>query len=151
MLVNTPYFDSRLKWFPRAWAYLDLYGIPARSSVARRHPGWILRGKRNRKLYIPFACRNGKCDQYAGDITNPAFRRWWIRNAKKVVKRGYAGLYLDNVNLIRRVALSNNKEVVPRSRRSKRRISNAVWRRTVARFTRQIRRALPRRSRSPTT
>ena len=60
------------------------------------------------------------------------------------MKRGYAGLYIDNVNLIRRVSLSNNKEVVPRSRRSKRRISNAVWRRTVARFTRQIRRAMPR-------
>jgi len=144
MLVNTPYFDRRLKWFPRGWVYLDLYGIPARSRVARQHPNWILRGKRNRKLFIPFACRAGRCDQYAGDPTNPAFRRWWIRNAKKVMKRGYAGLYIDNVNLIRRVALSNNKEVVPRSRRSKRRISNAVWRRTVARFTRQIRRSMKR-------
>jgi hypothetical protein len=144
MLVNTPYFDSRLRWYKRGWVYLDLYGIPARSSVARRHPGWILRGKRNRKLFIPFACRSGRCDQYAGDPTNPAFRRWWIRNAKKVMKKGYRGLYLDNVNLIRRVALSNNKEVVPRSLRSKRRISNALWRRTIARFTRQIRRAMPR-------
>ena len=144
MLVNTPYFDSRLKWYPRGWVYLDLYGIPARSKIARQHPGWILRGKRNRKLFIPFACRSGKCDQYAGDPTNAAFRRWWIRNAKKVMKKRYKGLYLDNVNLIRRVALSNGKEVVPHRRGRKKKISNAVWRRTIARFTRQIRRAMPR-------
>ena len=27
MLAYSPYFDSRLAWFPAAWAYKDLYGI----------------------------------------------------------------------------------------------------------------------------
>ena len=39
MVVHSPYFDRRLRWYPRGWAYIDLYGIPARSRIVRRHPG----------------------------------------------------------------------------------------------------------------
>jgi hypothetical protein len=146
MIVHSPYFDSRLRWYPRAWAYLDLYGISTRSSIARQHPRWILRDRAGRPLYIPFACSGSSCVQYAGDPTNPAFRRWWIRRARKIVRRGYKGLYLDNVNLIRRVSLGTGQEVVPRSLYSRRRISAVAWRRAIARFTRQIRRSLRRRT-----
>jgi hypothetical protein len=144
MVVHSPYFDSRLKWYPRGWAYLDLYGIPAGSRTARRNPSWILRDRAGRPLYIPFACSGGSCVQHAGDPTNPAFRRWWIRRAKRIVRRGYKGLYLDNVNLIRRTALGTGQEVMPSSPRSRRRITGAAWRRAIARFTRQIRRSLRR-------
>ena len=144
MVVHSPYFDSRLRWYPRAWAYLDLYGISTRSSIARQHPRWILRDSAGRPLYIPFACSGGSCVQYAGDPTNPAFRRWWIRRARRIVRRGYKGLYLDNVNLMRRVSYGNGQEVVPRTPRTGRRISGVAWRRAIARFTRQIRRSLRR-------
>ena len=144
MVVHSPYFDSRLRWYPRGWAYLDLYGISDPSRIARQHPSWILRDRAGNQLYIPFACSGGSCVQYAGDPTNPAFRRWWIRRARRIVRRGYKGLYLDNVNLIRRVSYGTGQEVVPRSPRSRRRISGVAWRRAIARFTRQIRRSLRR-------
>ena len=113
MIVHSPYFDSRLRWYPRGWAYLDLYGISTRSRIARQHPSWILRDSAGNKLFIPFACSGGSCVQYAGDPTNPAFRRWWIRRARRIVRRGYKGLYLDNVNLIRRVSYGTGQEVAP--------------------------------------
>ena len=144
MIVHSPYFDSRLKWYPRGWAYLDLYGISIHSRIARQHPSWILRDRAGNKLFVPFACSGASCVQYAGDPTNPAFRRWWIRRARRIVRRGYKGLYLDNVNLIRRVSYGNGQEVAPRSPRSRRRISGAAWRRAIAKFTRQIRRSLRR-------
>jgi len=60
------------------------------------------------------------------------------------MRRGYKGLYIDDVNMIRRVALGSGQEVTPISPRTGRPISRRAWRRSVARFTRQIRRALPR-------
>jgi Hypothetical glycosyl hydrolase family 15 len=144
MVVHSPYFDSRLRWYRRAWAYLDLYGISTRSSIARQRPKWILRDSVGNPLYIPFDCSAGSCVQYAGDPTNPAFRRWWIRRARRIVRRGYKGVYLDNVNLIRRVSYGTGQETVPYSPRRRRRISGVAWRRAIAKFTRQIRRSLRR-------
>ena len=144
LVVYSPYFDSKLRWFPRALAYRDLYGIFPGSRVARRHPEWILRGSKGDKLFIPFDCANGRCPQYAGDITNPAFRRWWIRGARRLARKGYPGIYVDDVNMIRRVSLGSGREVTPVSPRGDRRVSGGAWRRAVARFTVQIRRAVPR-------
>ena len=143
LVVFSPYFNSRLRWYRRAWAYRDLYGMFPNSRAARRHPEWILRSGRGDKLYIPFECANGRCPQYAGDITNPRFRRNWIRGAKKLARRGYLGLYLDDVNMIRRVSLGDGVEVIPVSPRTGRRVGQRAWRQAVARFTRQIRRAVP--------
>jgi Hypothetical glycosyl hydrolase family 15 len=143
MKTFSPFFDSETRWYPRAWAYLDMYGIEPGSAVARQHPNWILRGRRGNKLWIPYDCTNTSCPRLAGDITNRGFRRWWIRRARAVAGRGYVGLYLDNVNMIRRVSLANSQEVTPYRARSRKRITRRAWRRHVARFTRQIRRSIP--------
>ena len=144
MVVFSPYFDQRLSWYPDGWAYKDLYGMFPDSGVAHKHPKWILRGKGGESLYVPFDCWGSGCPQYAGDITNPSFRRAWIRGARRVMRRGYKGLYIDDVNMIRRVGDGTGREVTPFSPRTGKSISRRKWRRAVARFTRQIRRALPR-------
>ena len=74
MLVFSPYFDSRLSWYPNGWVYKDLYAIGVGSSMASAHPDWILRDSAGQALYIPFACSGGTCPQYAGDVGSPAFR-----------------------------------------------------------------------------
>ena len=38
MVGFSPYFDARLAWYGRAWAYQDLYAIYPGSTVAREHP-----------------------------------------------------------------------------------------------------------------
>lgn len=143
MKAFSPFFDSETRWYGRAWAYVDLYGIEPSSSVARRHPSWILRGRRGNKLWVPYECSRTSCPRLAGDITNARYRRWWINAARQVASRGYVGLYIDNVNMIRRVSLANSKEVTPYRAGSRRPITRRAWRRHVARFTRQIRRAIP--------
>lgn len=146
MIVSSPYFDSRLKWFPKAWAYRGLYTAFPDSALVRRHPGWFLR-QRTRSgpmAHVPFDCEGGTCPQVAGDIANPSFRRNWIREAKSLVRRGYKTIYIDDVNMIRRVSDGNGKELTPYSPHLRRTISQRGWRVYIARFTRQIRRALPR-------
>ena len=78
----SPSFDSRLAWAPKTWVYQSAYAIYVGGPVARDHPDWILRDAAGNKLYIPFGCKNGTCPQYAGDIGNPAFRSWWISQAR---------------------------------------------------------------------
>ena len=79
--------------------------------------------------------------QYAGDITNPAFRRHWIATARRVLTQRYAGLWIDDVNLELRVSDGSGQTVRPVVRG--RAMSDAAWRAAVAGFTTQIRRALP--------
>src|SRR4029450_2551777 len=97
MLVYTPYFDTRLSWYPDAWVYKDLYAIYPNSPVLRAHPEWVLRDASGTLLYIRFACANGKCSQYAADIGNPAFRRNWIDEVSAVLAKGYRGMMIDDV------------------------------------------------------
>jgi hypothetical protein len=80
MRTYAPYFDSRLTWYPAAWAYKDVYAIYTGTTLATQHPEWILRDGKGQRLYIPYACSNGTCPQYAADIGDPTFRaRWWRR------------------------------------------------------------------------
>ena len=146
MIVSSPYFDSRLKWFPGAWAYRGLYTAFPGSALVRKHPSWFLR-QRSRSgalANVPFDCEGGRCPQLAADIANPSFRRHWIRDAKALVRRGYKTIYIDDVNMIRRVSDGTGKELTPYSPHLRRTIGQRAWRVYIARFTRQIRRALPR-------
>lgn len=147
MIVSSPYFDARLQWFPEAWAYRGLYTAFPRAAIVRRHPSWFLRQRtRGGPLaHVPFDCENGSCPQLAADIANPSFRRNWIKDARRLVRRGYKTIYIDDVNMIRRVSDGNGKELTPYSPHLRRTISARAWRVYIARFTRQIRRSLPRR------
>jgi len=144
MRTYSPYFDRRLGWFRNAWVYQDLYAIYRGSREARRHPEWILRDRHGRRLYIPFGCRGGRCPQYAADISHPGFRRHWIRSARRKLRRGYRGLFVDDVNMIRRVGDGRGRAVLPRSRGG-RAVGERRWRALVAQFTAEIRRSFRRR------
>src|SRR5438045_2085357 len=103
MVTYSPYFDNKTRWYPNAWVYDDAYAIYRRSALAARHPEWILRDGAGNPLFIPYGCGNGTCPQYAADISNAAFRRAWIAEARAKLSHGYRGLFVDDVNMEFRV------------------------------------------------
>ncbi len=144
MVAYSPYFDGRLAWFADAWVYRDLYAIHTDGALATTHPEWILRDASGAKLYIPYDCANGTCPQYAADVGNPDFRAWWIADAKSALRAGYAGLWVDDVNmLVSRVADGTRQPVPPIDPRTGVAMPEADWRRYVAEFCEQIRAAVP--------
>jgi len=144
MLTYSPYFDSRVSWFPNAWVYKDLYAIYAGSSLASAHPDWILKDASGNKLYIPYGCGGGTCPQYAADIGNPAFRANWIQEATTAVANGYRGIFVDDVNmLISRVGNGSGNPVAPFDPRTNATMTEAAWRSYMADFVQQIRTAFP--------
>ncbi len=143
MTTYSPYFDSRLRWYGNAWVYRDLYAIYRGGRLARRHPEWILRDERGRRLYIPFHCSGGSCPQYAGDVGNRGFRSHWIRRAQAALGRGYRGIFVDDVNMLLRVADGRGRQVAPVDPRTGSPMSLADWRRYVSDFTAEVRAAFP--------
>ena len=134
MVVFSPYFDSRVRWYGRGWVYEDLYGI-------RGLPQWVLRDARGRPLYLNFGCARGHCPRWAADITDPAYRAWWIAQARATLARGYRGLWIDDVNLDRTVSYGSGKPAVPVTASGA--LTEERWARAAAAFTAQIRAALP--------
>lgn len=143
MLVYSPYFDSRLSWYPNGWAYLDLYAIYVGGSVAASHPDWILKDSKGTPLYIPYECAGGTCPQYAGDVSNAAFRSYWISQAQSLYAKGYHGLWIDDVNLELRVSNGNGATVAPIDRATGQPMTLAAWKSYMATFTEEIRSAFP--------
>jgi len=144
MLTYSPYFDSRLAWFPSAWVYKDLYAIYVDSGLAADHPEWILHDASGNRLYIRFACSGGSCPQYAADVGDPGFRAHWIAEARNTLAKGYRGLYVDDVNLtVSRVSDGKAQAVAPVDPRMRRPMTETDWRRNVSEFLAQIREAFP--------
>jgi hypothetical protein len=144
LITHSPYFDSRLSWFPNAWVYKDLYAVYPSSPLAAAHPEWILHDAQGNALYIPYGCSNGTCPQYAGDPGNPSFRQFWIDDARAALSHGYKGLYIDDVNLlVSRVGNGSGAPVPPVDPRTGAAMTEADWRRYVAEFTEQIRSTFP--------
>lgn len=144
-----PAFDRALRWAPPSHAYLDLYAIyrsrgapwpgPA---VLRRHPDWVLRDRRGRPLHIPFRCRP-RCPQFAADIGNAAWQARWIARARNLLERGYAGIFVDDVNGAIRVSDAAGRPARPIDPRTGTPMTRAAWRRYLAAFAERVRRALP--------
>jgi hypothetical protein len=145
MKTWSPYFDSRLDWYPNAWAYRDAYAIYRTSARASEHPEWILRDAGGNKLYIPFGCGGGVCPQYAADIGNPAFRAQWIADARATMGEGYKGLYIDDVNMDWRVGDGAGRDVYAMDPRTGRAMTDATWQRYMADFMEEVRAAFPDR------
>ncbi len=144
LLAYTPYFDSRLSWFPDAWAYKDLYAIYVGSAQATAHPEWILHDANDNPLYIPFGCGGGICPQYAADVGNPNFRSQWTSDAAHALAAGYRGLFVDDVNLsLAHVSDATGTPTVPYDVRTGQPMTETDWRRYVAEFTESIRSAFP--------
>ena len=142
MQTYSPYFDSRLSWYPDAWVYQDSYAIRPDWPVFREHPEWVLRDARGRLLYIDWGCSGGSCPQYAADVGNPAFRAWWIARARDLVRIGYRGIFVDDVNLDWRFSngVGTADAVDPRTGRA---MTLEGWRGYFALFMEELRAALP--------
>jgi hypothetical protein len=143
MLVYAPYFDDKTSWYGGAWMYQDLYAIYRDKALAQQRPDWVLRDGSGNALYIPWGCSGGTCPQYAGDVGNPAFRQWWIDQARGKLSRGYKGLWIDDVNMDMRVGDGSGKKVAPIDPRTGAPMTDRAWRGYVATFAEEIRAALP--------
>ena len=143
MQVYAPYFDTRLAWYPNAWAYIDSFGAKPGSWVAIQHPEWILRDASGNLLYINWACSGGTCPQYAVDFGNPAYRSYWIGEARQLIAKGYKGLWVDDVNMDFRTSNGSGTSVLPIDPRKGVTMTIADWRRYMAEFMEQLRAAVP--------
>ncbi|WP_394754727.1 putative glycoside hydrolase [Crenothrix sp.] len=146
MLTYPPSFDKKNAWYKGGLAYVDSYAIYANDSLAKAHPEWIMKDARGNKLYIPWSCGNGRCSQFAGDFSNPAFRRYMIKKMQATVKSGYKGLWLDDVNLTWRVGNSNdvNVHITPIDSNTGKAMTLNDWRHYFSRYLREVRAALPK-------
>jgi hypothetical protein len=139
-----PFFDQALRWAPPTEFYKDLYAIYSDDqTLASQHPDWVLRDGSGNKLYIPWACNGTSCTQFAGDVGNPAFRQYWIDQAKTQVAKGYKGIFIDDVNMEMRVGNGAGNFVRPMDPRTGQPMTDSDWRRYVAEFTEQIRAQIP--------
>jgi NPCBM/NEW2 domain len=144
MVSWSPYADGRTWWWPRTNVYHDLYAIQPGSWAATAHPEWILKDQYGHWLYIPWACQNGTCPQYAGDVANPAFRAYIISDIQAMVSRGnYAGLFIDDSNMEFRVSDGWQNELPPVDTNTGQLMTWAGWRSYIATFEEQIRAAFP--------
>lgn len=143
MVVWSPFFDGDNSWYSNGYVYDDLYAIYAGSAVEYQNPQWIAKDQYGNWLYIPFACSGGTCPQYAGDISNPAFRAWWISNAQSLLSKGYPGLFIDDVNMQFNVSDGWGNLVAPIDYNTGQPMTYDAWRSYVAAFTQQIRQAFP--------
>jgi hypothetical protein len=143
MRAYAPYFDSRLSWSSGAWFYQSAYAVYPGSTIDVQHPDWILRDAAGNKLYIPFGCSAGKCTQYAADIGNPAFQKWWIDQARLRLAKGYAGIFIDDVNLYRKVSNGSGVAVSPIDPRTGLAMSEPTWQRYLGDHMQGVRAAFP--------
>lgn len=143
MQTTSPYFDSRTSWYPNALVYLDLYGVPSDSSLVVEHPDWFLKDSKGDLMFIPFACNGSTCSQYAADPGNAEFRAYWISQAEAILKKGYKGLWIDDVNLAFRVGNASGTEIAPHDPRTGKTMTLTNWMQYVADFTKAIRTAMP--------
>jgi hypothetical protein len=141
MRTFSPYFDSRLSWFPNAWSYQDAYAVYA-SEQSSLDP-YILRDGSGNRLFIDYGCSAGTCPLYAADIGDPGWRRRYIDRAKEKVALGYKGLFVDDVNLDFRVSNGYGNFVAPVDERTGQAMTEEDWQRYMAEFMEQLRAELP--------
>ena len=137
MTVWSPYFDSRLSWFPNAVEYSNVMALKDLD-----HPDWVLRDSSGDPLYVDFGCSGGSCPQYAADIGNQDFRDWFISGLTTLAAKGYAGFYLDDVNMSWRIS-DGSQRVQPIDPRTGKTMTIEAWRRYMADFVEQIEREAP--------
>jgi hypothetical protein len=137
------WFDPNLTWYHGAWAYYDSYAIYNPSTLASQHPEWILRDGNGNKLFIPWGCSNGTCPQYAADISNQAYRDYWINNAKSIIAKGYKGLWIDDVNLFMQVGNGTGQRIAPIDPNTGLTMTDQAWEQYFADFMTEVRDALP--------
>lgn len=145
MVVWEPYWDSRLDEFNRVFVSRNAYSIKVDTSRDPRsieHPDWILRDADGDPVYIPFDCTS-RCPQYAADVGNPEFRQAMLDDIATLVRRGYPGLMLDDVNLDWRFSDQEGDDIAPIDPRTGARLTLEDWQRYMAEFVEMIRSRFP--------
>jgi hypothetical protein len=140
MVTWSPFFDARTSWYPNAWVYQDAYAIYLGSAVAAEHPEWILKDAGGEQLYIPWG---NPPTQYAADISNPAFRHFWIERTKRILAKGYKGVFVDDVDMWANVSNLKLEKQTPISGLTGQGISDESWREYFATFLGELRAAVP--------
>lgn len=143
MQTSAGYFDGKLSWFPNAWAYVDAYAVYPSSDILSKHPDWLLHDQQGNAMFIPWGCSNGKCPQYAADISNQDYRDWWIQRASGILATGYKGLWIDDVNLVMQVGDGNGHVTAPIDRATGLPMTTQAWEKYFADFMTQVRKAFP--------
>ena len=144
MQVSSPYFDSRLSWYPRAVAYFDLYGVHTTDPLVSQHPEWILKDQSGNRMYINFNCTGSTCSQYAFDFANASFRQYQISQISTMLSAGYLGVWLDNVDLQVQTSNASGTVSYPVDSTTGQLMTASGWENHVASFTTQIRQAFPK-------
>jgi hypothetical protein len=139
-----PSWDGYLSWFPGAWGYKDAYALynPAAyppGHVSAPNMNWVLKDAQGRPLYIPFGCDGTECPQYAADLGNPDFRRWWIDGAKQYIQSGYKGVFVDDMTLYPRVSDAASNQIRPIDPRTGQPMTDSAWARYAVEFLEQLR------------
>lgn len=147
MRGHSPFFDQALEWAPASHAYQDLYALypdqAADRRLVREHPAVVLRDSAGNPLFIPFDCDGESCAAWAADPGADAWRREWLDRASDALERGYAGLFIDNVNLEMLVGDADGEPVAPIDPRTGAEMTLEDWRRYVAEFAELIDEELP--------
>ena len=148
-----PFFSNNaIEWAPPTHVYRDAYAIyndrknyPNRPDLKtlEQHPDWALRDAAGKPLYIQFGCSNGSCPQFAADIGNPEFRRYWIEQAAEVLDDGYKGLYIDDVNMEWRISNGSGQSTTPIDPRTGQPMTIEAWRLYMAKFMAEVAAAFP--------
>jgi hypothetical protein len=142
-IVYSPYWDSRLSWYPNGIPYHDAYAIYPGSGLDTQHPDWILKDSSGNRLYIPFACNGSTCTQYAADIGSSAWRQYYINEAKANVAIGYKGIYVDDVDMDLNTSDGTGDIIPPIDPRTNATMTDTAWKTYFADFMEQLRQALP--------
>lgn len=152
----SPFFEQNaMPWGPPPTSFSqNLYAIynPADRELIDRHPDWVLRDMLGRPLFIPHACAEGSCPQFGADVGNSEWRRHWIDRAWHSIaagkrrdrdRRGFIGLFIDDVNLELRVSDGNGVELVPFDPRTLQPMDEQAWQLYFVEFLEQVRSTFP--------
>jgi putative glycosyl hydrolase-like family 15 (GHL15) protein len=146
MMVYSTWFDKKTRWYPGGLLYKDCSGIYLKQQdLLSQHPDWVLKDDAGNRLFVQYNCKPDQkiCSHYAADVGNPAYRRWWIGEARDVISRGYKGLWIDDVNMSWRISNGEGLFVNPVDPRTGRLMSEDDWRRYLAEFMEEVRTELP--------
>lgn len=147
MVVFSPYFDSRLSWYPNGLAYIDLYAIYTDTGKDQRsleHPEWILKDGAGNNLYLDWGCSGGTCPQYAADTGNAEFRQDFVNRVGALLAKGYPGVMIDDVNLLWRISNGNGDTVPPIDPRTGQEMTLGAWQKYTVELLEMVRKAHPK-------
>ena len=142
-VVYSTYWDSRTRWFPNGWGYLDAYALYRTSTLATQHPEWILKDAAGNNLYIPWGCSGGVCPQYAADIGSPSWRQYYISQAQRLAGLGYKGIFVDDVDMDMNTGNGAGTKVAPIDPRTGQEMTDSAWKDYFASFLEALRTAVP--------